>query len=155
MLRPCTPSDQAALLEARHAVKLAEVATWGLPPGLVVPMARTQAEAHHRALQEHDCYIAERGGAPAAAIYLAPLPDGGALLVDLMVWPERQRQGLGGEILAHLQATRPSLRLTVAQDKPWLVEWYARLGFTLVEGAQGPHLSMIWRASPRPSAQEA
>ncbi len=67
------------------------------------------------------------------------------VLVNIAVFPERQRQGIGTRILQELigeaKASGKAIRLHVARDNP-AVAWYRRRGFEDVQ-LKEPYIEMV------------
>ncbi len=75
------------------------------------------------------------------AYLLADLVDGCAHLEQVTVHPGSAGQGLGRQLVEHLDGWArardlPAITLTTFTDVPWNAPYYARLGFRLLEDAE-------------------
>ncbi len=82
----------------------------------------------------------EEDGALLAVMGLQPM-QGVSLIRHAYVLPERQGQGLGGRLMAHLreQTSQPLLVGTWA-DAWWAIRFYEKHGFRLVSGEEKERL---------------
>ena len=75
--------------------------------------------------------------------------------VDLIrhayVRPDQQGRGIGGKLLAHLEAlSRQAILIGTWRDAAWAVRFYQRHGYVLVAEAEtAPLLRRYWTVSPR------
>jgi ribosomal protein S18 acetylase RimI-like enzyme len=120
----------------------------GLLPGPVVQQQASLRETAYRAdypAAMRRVVLAE--GAPIGRIMVDWAIDGAAMLIDIAVTPERQREGAGSAMLRSYLAVADRrgqcAMLQVMRDNP-AQQLYAQLGFAPVESRDfAPHLDMV------------
>ena len=83
-------------------------------------------------LREHETVVAEGDGRLVAMLVLR-----GESLDQLYVHPDRQRQGIGGRLLAHAKARRRRLRLQTFESNEPARAFYEKHGFRAVAFGDG------------------
>jgi len=149
-LRPATPEDRAFLLSVYAAARAAELdqVTW--PPGARETFLEMQFNAqdgeYHR-LNPHASFdVVVVAGEPAGRLYVDRRP-GELRVIDISLLPAFRGRGLGGALLAGLQAEAAAeggvVSLQVDRFNP-AARLYERLGFEQVEDL-GVYRCLEWR----------
>ena len=149
-LRPVTTGDQAFLFRAYAGTRLHELADLGWSDAQKHEFIDFQFRAQHADYTERfpdaEHSIVLRDGEAVGRVWIDRREEEIRLL-DIALLPERQSQGIGGELLSRLQAEAGEagkpLRHSVAKDNPDALRFYRRLGFTVVED-WGMHELMEW-----------
>ena len=83
-----------------------------------------------RYLDEGEMYVLFEGGDPVAEAVVLRLPDGSCELKNLATDPDRQRRGLGSELVRHLMALYKACGTMYVGTGKSGAPFYQRLGFT-------------------------
>jgi GNAT superfamily N-acetyltransferase len=136
LLRPVCDRDERAIREMFVAIRRAPMDAAGFDPGTVVRLVEHQFElqrAGHRLTFPHATSeaIVVDGGLVGRVI--TDDDDDRVVLVDIMIDPDHQRQGIGSRLLADLVARAGSRSVELRIDHGSPVEaWYRRHGFEQV-----------------------
>jgi ribosomal protein S18 acetylase RimI-like enzyme len=111
MIRPTTPEDATALLAVATASGLFE-------PSQTDELAQ-MLDQHFQATDSPDCWLTDDDDSPMGVAYAAPerMTEGTWNLYLIAVHPDRQRQGRGKALLAHVEQL-----LTARGERVLLVE---------------------------------
>jgi ribosomal protein S18 acetylase RimI-like enzyme len=98
MIRPTTPEDTPSLLALTQAIGFESHETEEIAQMLVAHFA---GESNHR-----DCWLTDDDNGVVGVVYVAPerMTEGTWNLYLIAVHPDRQRQGRGAALLAHIEA---------------------------------------------------
>lgn len=133
--------DHAPLLGA------IEIAAAGLfPPGSIPDHIRSDSvpiDILLEAVQEGLLWVALAGDGNPVGYALMQLLEDAALLAQMDVHPDHMRKGIGSALVMraveHLRLLKkPTLYLTTFAHVPWNAPFYAKLGFTTLNGAEAP-----------------
>jgi GNAT superfamily N-acetyltransferase len=151
--RPVAPGDEPLLLAlyaSTRAVELAQVPWSEEQKHSFIQLQFVAQSQHYQAYYPHSEHvIILKEQAPVGRLWVDRGPDEIHVL-DLIVLPERQRQGIGGAVLAGLTAEG------AASGRPvsiYLDSWspvaplFARLGFTQVS-ENGHQYLLQWTPAP-------
>lgn len=161
-LRESGPADEAHLLAVYASTREDELALTDWDEARKREFVEQQFRAqdqYYRANYANASYqVILVDGRPAGRLYLARWPDE-IRIMDIALLKAYQRRGVGGRLLADLQAEARAagklLRIHVERFNPAL-SLYVRLGFQLVED-RGVYLFLEWSpdgVSSAPAAQE-
>ena len=148
--RPSTEADLAFVSSVYASTRIEEVAATGWSLEMQQQFLAHQADAQHRHYQRHypdaEWLVIERDGEPVGRLYLEEWPSQ-IRLIDISLLPEGRGGGVGGAILADLQAMATAagkaLSIHVERNNP-AMRLYLRLGFAKVD-EHGVYDLMEWR----------
>jgi GNAT superfamily N-acetyltransferase len=131
---PGIEAAAAALFKGTHAEAFATGPTSHINTLLRAQRSGLLWVAGHSAAQKHFT--------PAGFLFGAACPEG-LYLQEMSVGPQAQRQGLGAALMhiaiAHARSEGlATILLTTDRTLPWNAPFYARLGFTILEGPAIP-----------------
>lgn len=178
-LRPVTNDDQGLLEQIYASTRADELASTGWSPMLQASFVKSQFMAQHLHYRQHFA----QGNFQLIELELPNLssqgkddqPEVGLLakricvgrlywtwlvaelrLIDIALLPPFQRQGLGSQLVLHLQQLAAAqglpMSLHVAINNP-AINLYQRLGFSVCAG-DGMHHQMRWRAAATSSDEK-
>jgi GNAT superfamily N-acetyltransferase len=148
--RPSTEADLPLLASVYASTRLEEVAQTGWPTEMQLQFLAHQADAQHRHYQAHypnaEWLVIERGGEAIGRLYVEEWPSQ-IRLIDIALLPQGRGGGVGGAILADLQAMAADagkpLTIHVERNNP-AMRLYLRLGFAKID-EHGVYDLMEWR----------
>jgi GNAT superfamily N-acetyltransferase len=148
--RPSTEADLAFVALVYASTRVEEVAATGWSLEMQHQFLAHQADAQHRHYQRHypdaEWLVIERDGKLVGRLYLEEWPSQ-IRLIDISLLPEGRGDGIGGAILADLQAmataAAKALSIHVERNNP-AMRLYLRLGFAKVD-EHGVYDLMEWR----------
>lgn len=149
-LRRATGADLAWLCRLYSTTRAEEMAGVPWPEPMKQAFLADQFGLQHRHYIAHfsdgDFLIVAGERGPIGRYYVQrSTPD--HLLVDISLWPDARRQGIGQTLIAESQCQAQQagcgMHLHVARHNAAARRLYERLGFA-VTGAQGSHYHMRW-----------
>jgi ribosomal protein S18 acetylase RimI-like enzyme len=151
-LRPVTHHDREFLVGLYASARAEELDQVAWPEGHREAFVRLQFDAqdadYRRRNPAGTFDVIEVHGRPAGRLYVDRRP-GDIRIVDIALLPEFRGAGVGGRLLAQLQAEATASRRTLSihvEIHNRAAELYARLGFAVV-AEQGVYRRMEWSAS--------
>lgn len=148
--RPATPADEAFMGALFRADRLPEFLAAGLVPAqaeaLVADQFRLQTIGYRREFPTAEWRIICRRGTPVGRIIEADLGDH-LNIIDFLIAPEHQGQGLGTEVLHRVlaRARRRGVPVRLMAFVGSTAQgMYERAGF-VVDGVTPDRVSMVWR----------
>jgi ribosomal protein S18 acetylase RimI-like enzyme len=149
-LRPVHPGDESFLYDVYASTRVEELALVDWSDEQKAAFIRQQFEAQTRHYREHyptatlDLILVDLE--PAGRLYVDRWP-GEIRVVDIVLLPAYQRNGIGERLLRELQAeasdTGRSVTIHVERFNP-AQRLYARLGFVTADETGPVHLLMKW-----------
>lgn len=151
--RESTEADLAFVAAVYASTRTEEVAASGWPLEMQMQFLAHQADAQHRHYRAYypdaEWLVIERAGKAIGRLYIEEWPSQ-IRLIDIALLPEGRGGGVGGAILADLQAMAAAagktLSIHVERNNP-AMSLYLRLGFAKVD-EHGIYDLMEWRAPP-------
>ena len=148
--RPSTEADLPFLASVYASTRLEEVAATGWPMEMQLQFLAHQADAQHRHYRGHypdaEWLVIERGGEAIGRLYIEEWSSQ-IRLIDISLLPHGRGAGVGGAILADLQAAAAEagkpLTIHVERNNP-AMRLYLRHGFAKID-EHGVYDLMEWR----------
>ena len=151
--RPIGERDLPFLARVYASTRLEEVASTGWPPEVQQNFLAQQFDAQHRhymaSYPTAEWLVIERSGEGVGRLYMDEWREE-IRLIDIALLPHARGSGIGGAILADLQAmaaaTGKPLTIHVEKNNPART-LYDRLGFVRID-EHGIYDLMEWRRAP-------
>ena len=129
-LRPATASDAAGISECVRAAYTHYIERIGTPPG---PMLDDYAQV----VRDHRAYVIDDGGRVVGVLVLMD-KEGGLLLDNVAVLPQRQGEGIGRRLIEHAESEarrlgHRHLDLYTHERMTENIAMYGRIGYEEVD----------------------
>jgi ribosomal protein S18 acetylase RimI-like enzyme len=147
VLRPCAAADEEFLQTLSRSFHNSVIDLSYLPEpqreAMLNGQFRIQNQHYKTAFPQAERWIIEQAGTPLGRLYLDRSQPPWRLL-DFLVLPEAQNQGIGRAVLGWVQVGADSVALHVAINNPRAEAFYRALGFAAMN-EEGMYRYMLWQ----------
>jgi len=147
VLRLCDASDDGFLQSLSHRFHASMVDLSYLPEtqreAMLDGQFRIQTQHYKTEFPRATRWIIEQAGLPIGRLYLDRSQTPWRLL-DILLLPEAQNQGIGRALLGWVLEGADSVALHVAINNPRAEAFYRAMGFVVI-GQEGMHRYMVWQ----------
>jgi len=147
VLRPCQGADEGFLQSLSRSFHTSVIDLSYLPEpqrdAMLDGQFRIQNQHYKTEFPQAERWIIEQAGIPIGRLYLERSKKPWRLL-DILLLPEAQNQGIGRAVLGWVQEGADSVALHVAINNPRAEALYRTLGFATMQ-EEGMYKYMLWQ----------